>query len=167
MTDIAQRLANLTPAQRQLLENRLRNQPQVTQPIAVVGMACRLPGAENLDAYWKLITGNRDAFREIPADRWDVNAFYDSNPDTPGKMATRWIAPLDNVADFDAVFFGISPREAIKMDPQQRLLLEVAWEAIEHAGIAPQKLAGTPVGVVVGIGRVEPTVTRWVAWAGR
>lgn len=155
MSDIAQRLANLSPAQRQLLESRLKGQPQVAQPIAVVGMACRLPGAPNLDAYWDLITGNRHAFREIPADRWSIDAFYDRDPDAPGKMATRCFASIDDVAGFDAVFFGISPREAAKMDPQQRLLLEVTWEAMEHAGIAPQQLAGSPVGVFVGIGGTD------------
>ncbi len=155
MADMAQRLAQLTPAQRQLLEARLKQTPNVAQPIAIIGMSCRLPGAPDLAAFWRLACEQRHAFQEVPADRWDVDAYYDPDPETPGKMATRCCAFVDHVADFDAVFFGIAPREATRMDPQQRLLLEVSWEALEHAGIAPQSIAGSPVGVFVGIGGTD------------
>lgn len=128
-----------------------------SEPIAVVGMACRFPGgADDLDAYWQLLHEGRDATREVPKSRWDADVFHDSDPDAAGKSCTREGAFLECAVDaFDAPFFGISPREAITMDPQQRLLLEVAWEALEHAGIAPQSLAGTKTGVFLGIGTTD------------
>ncbi len=152
MVDVAQRLAKLSPAQRQLLEARLKKNPQVAQPIAIVGMACRLPGAANTEEFWKLIAERRCAVTEVPSDRWDVDRYYDPDPDTPGKMSIRWGAFVDGVREFDSMFFGITPREAVRMDPQQRLLLEVSWEAFENAGISPDQLAGTATGVFVGIG---------------
>src|SRR5204862_1373060 len=85
------------------------------------------------------------------ASRWPVDDWYDPDPEAPGKMYTRWGAFLDGVDQFDARFFGISPREAVSLDPQQRLLLEVSWEALENAGIAADRLAGSPSGVFVGI----------------
>src|SRR5206468_4543568 len=84
-------------------------------------------------------------------DRWDLQAFYDPNRATPGKMHTRWGGFLQQVDQFDPSFFSISPREAVRMDPQQRLLLEVAWEALEHAGLAADKVAGSQTGVFIGI----------------
>jgi malonyl CoA-acyl carrier protein transacylase len=121
-------------------------------PIAIVGIGCRFPGAENPEAFQELLSQGADAVREVPTDRWDIDAWFDPDPDTPGKMSTRWGGFLDSVDRFDADFFGISRREAIRMEPQQRLLLEVAWEAIENAGFAPDRI-GTrgPVGVFVGI----------------
>lgn len=114
--------------------------------IAIVSAGCRFPGgADDLDAYWRLLREGRDAVRPVPADRWDV--------DDPGaaRAYARDMASLDDIAGFDAGFFGISPREAASMDPQHRLLLEVAWEAVERAAWSPQVLAGSNTGVFIGI----------------
>jgi acyl transferase domain-containing protein/NADPH:quinone reductase-like Zn-dependent oxidoreductase/SAM-dependent methyltransferase/acyl carrier protein len=122
------------------------------EPIAIVGVGCRFPGgSHDPEAFWRFLREGRDAIREIPADRWNIDEYYDPHPGTPGKMYTRNGAFLDGVDLFDPQFFGIAPREAIGMDPQQRLLLEVAWEALEHSGIAPDKLSGSRTGVFVGL----------------
>jgi myxalamid-type polyketide synthase MxaB len=125
------------------------------EPIAVVGMACRFPGGANPDDFWDFLARGGDAIREIPADRWDVDAYYDPDPDAKGKMYTRSGAFIPDFDQFSASFFGISPREAQFMDPQQRQLLEVHWEALENAGIVPQRLATQQVGVFVGIGTTD------------
>jgi acyl transferase domain-containing protein/NAD(P)-dependent dehydrogenase (short-subunit alcohol dehydrogenase family) len=124
-----------------------------TEPIAVVGMGCRLPGGiDGPDAYWDLLRDGVDAICETPADRWDVDSFYSPDPGAPGKMNTRNGGFLrGRIDEFDPQFFGISPREAESMDPQQRLLLEVAWEALEHAAQAQERLPASPTGVFIGI----------------
>ncbi len=122
-----------------------------TQPIAVVGIGCRFPGADSPERFWDLLRGGIDAIREVPRDRWDVDAYFNPEPGIPGKMYTRWGGFLGGVDQFDTGFFGIAMREAQKMDPQQRLLLEVAWESLESAGIPPDRLSGTATGVFVGI----------------
>lgn len=121
------------------------------EPIAVIGMACRLPGAPDLDSFWTLLRRGKCAISEVPAQRWDVSRYYDSDPAKPGKMTSRWGGFLENVDQFDAAFFGISPREAARMDPQQRLLLEIAWEAFEDAGLVLDQLQGSRTGVFVGL----------------
>ena len=121
------------------------------EPIAVVGLSCRYPGAPNPDTYWRLLVEGRDAVTEVPEDRWDKQAYYDPNPSTPGKIHAPFGGFLEKIDSFDAGFFGISSREAESMDPQQRLLLEVAWEALENAGIAANHLRGSASGVYVGI----------------
>ncbi len=123
------------------------------EPIAIVGMGCRFPGGVTTpDEYWDLLYTGQDAITEIPADRWSVDEYYDSDPDAPNKMYTRSAGFLQTPVDtFDADFFSIAPREATHLDPQQRLLLEVAWEALEHAGYAPDSLQFSKTGVFVGI----------------
>ncbi len=122
----------------------------VKEPIAIIGLSCRFPQAENPQAFWELLRNGVDAITEVPSDRWDVDALHSENPD-PGKITSRFGGFLDRVDLFDPAFFGISPREASRMDPQQRLLLEVSWEALENAFIPPHSLAGTQTGVFVGI----------------
>ena len=125
------------------------------EPIAIVGMGCRLPGAPSPESFWQLLAVGGAPLREIPPDRWDVDAYHDPDPDAPGKMCTRVAAFLDRVDLFDPQFFGIAPREAHGMDPQQRLLLEVCWEALEHGAIAPDGLAGSATGVFLGIAAAD------------
>ena len=121
------------------------------EPIAVVGMSCRVPGAHNLAAFWQLLRGGVDAVSKIPSDRFNIEDFYDPDPDAPGRIATKWGGFLPNVDQFDCAFFGISPREAQGMDPQQRLMLEVSWEALENAGQAPTRLEHSKTGVYFGV----------------
>lgn len=122
------------------------------EPIAIVGMSCRLPGgAENPDAYWSLLAEGRDAVSEVPADRWDVEAYHSKDPGVPGKAYTKAGGFLSKLDEFDPGFFGMSPREAVGLDPQQRLLLETAWEALEDAAIPADQLDGSLTGVFVGI----------------
>ena len=128
-------------------------QPKVSaESIAIIGMSCRFPGGANTpEAFWQLLKSGRDAISEVPAERWDIDAYYDPDPDAPGKMYTRFGGFLQDLSKFDAQFFGISPREAVRMDPQQRLLVEVAWEALEHAGQAVSTLAGSQTGTFIGM----------------
>ncbi len=155
--DFLDRISKLSPQRLALLALQQHEQLQAAQqrapePIAVVGMGCRFPGgADDPDAYWALLREGRDAIREVPAQRWDADAYFDPDPDAPAKMSVRHGGFLDRIDGFDAAFFGISPREALTMDPQQRLALEVSWEALEHAGLSPERLAGTATGVFLGV----------------
>lgn len=158
MTNIAEHLKGLTPLQRAvftLKETSARLEKlerSLTEPVAIVGMACRFPGgANNPEEFWRLLLGDADAIREVPADRWDVDAYYDPDPAAPGKMNSRYGGFLERVDLFDNEFFGITEREARGIDPQQRLLLELAWEALEDGGIPPASLRGSDTGVFVGI----------------
>src|SRR5690606_35352889 len=120
------------------LEGRAR------EPIAIVGMRCRSPGGANTpEQYSQMLREGRDATSEIPAERWDIEAFYDPDPDAAGTMYTRRGAFLDVPVDaFDAAFFGISPREASAMDPALRLLLVLRWGALGRPAIAPPTRQG-------------------------
>ncbi|OLF06430.1 type I polyketide synthase, partial [Actinophytocola xanthii] len=121
------------------------------EPIAVVGLGCRLPGGiESPAALWDALLSEMDAVRPVPGDRWDVEEWYDEDVAAPGRTTVRRGGFLDDVAGFDAAFFRISPAEAERMDPQQRIALEVAWSALEDARIVPGALAGSRAGVFLG-----------------
>lgn len=121
------------------------------QPIAIVGLGCRFPGAASPDDFWSLLKDGRSVIGRVPADRWNASALFDADADVAGKAYSVDGGFLDSVDGFDAAFFGIAPREAATLDPQQRLLLEVVWEALEHGGIAPDRLRGTRTAVFAGI----------------
>ncbi len=121
-------------------------------PIAVIGMGCRLPGGiDSPEMLWESLLRGDDLITEIPADRWDVAEHYDPQPGVPGRSVSRWGGFVDDVGGFDAEFFGIGEREAAAIDPQHRLMLETAWEAVEHAGMAPSALADSLTGVFAGL----------------
>jgi acyl transferase domain-containing protein/ubiquinone/menaquinone biosynthesis C-methylase UbiE len=130
-----------------------REQRQQDEAIAIIGIGCRIPGGGvDAQSFWRLMRDGVDATSDVPPQRWDAAALHHPDPAEPGRIATRRGGFLQGPVDtFDAGFFGISPREAQGMDPQQRLLLEVAWEALEHAGQAPDRLERSATGVFVGV----------------
>jgi myxalamid-type polyketide synthase MxaD len=122
------------------------------EPIAIVGVGCRLPGGvRDLESYWRLLAAGEDAIVDVPADRWSTAAVEDPDLVARGSGVSRWGGFLDQVAGFDAEFFAISPRDAAHMDPQHRLFLEVAWEALERGGHSTRALAGIRAAVIVGM----------------
>ncbi|HEX9981683.1 MAG TPA: SDR family NAD(P)-dependent oxidoreductase [Thermoanaerobaculia bacterium] len=124
--------------------------PAAAQPIAVIGMAGQFPQAKNLDEFWQNIADGRNCIAPVPANRWDLNAFYQPGDAVPGKTNSQWLGALDGVDLFDPLFFNISPTEAESMDPQQRLFLQACWHTIENAGYDSRVLSGSRCGVFVG-----------------
>lgn len=121
------------------------------EPIAIVGMGCRFPGARDPLAYWQMLKEGKDQITEVPADRWPRESYYDPDPAMPGKAVSYWGGFLDQIDQFDPFFFGISPIEAKHMDPQQRLLMELSYEALDDAGFEKEGLSGTRTGVFIGV----------------
>ena len=154
MATIYDRVSAMSGEKRDELTQRFSKASElaVAEPIAVVGMGCRFPGgADGPEGYWSFLANSGDGISEIPADRWNADEFYDRDQFAPGRMQSKWGGFLSDVAGFDADYFGISPREAEAMDPQQRLMLEVAYEALEHAGIATEDLSGVRAAVMMGV----------------
>lgn len=120
------------------------------EPVAIVGMGCRFPGAADLSGFWDLLVRGADPLGPVPQDRWNIDSLYNPDPQARGKTVSREGGYLPNLDRFDADFFGITPREAPFIDPRQRLVLETAWEALEDAGIPADRLAGSLTSVVVG-----------------
>ena len=133
------------------LNLRKREISKLKQPIAIVGMACRFPGGEDLAAFWRELESGGSAVSEDPPDRARTSAFNRFRKAVPRNDRCRWAAFVHGVDQFDAEFFRIAPVEARYMDPQQRLLLETSWEALEEAGVAASRLKGSRTGVYVGI----------------
>ncbi|MBV9824003.1 MAG: polyketide synthase docking domain-containing protein, partial [Actinobacteria bacterium] len=139
--------AELTDTRRQLADAVAGS----TEPLAVIGMACRYPAADGVEAYWQLLSSGGSGVTEVPASRWDVEQYYNPDRRVPGSVYTRHGAFLSDIAGWDAEFFGVSPNEALRMDPHQRLLMELVWEGLESAGIPPASLAGSRTAVLVGL----------------
>ncbi len=125
------------------------------EAIAIIAVSCRFPGAPNPEAFWDLLSGGVNAIREVPEDRFDIDEFYDPDPDVAGKTYTRFGGFLDGIDGFDPEFFGISPREAVWIEPQQRLMLETVWEGLERAGLSPASLRGSRTGIFAGVAANE------------
>ncbi|WP_431727231.1 type I polyketide synthase [Verrucosispora sp. TAA-831] len=144
-----------------------------SEPIALVGMACRFAGdVDSPERFWALLRDGRDTAGPIPADRWSWYARQGPEHAQAVARATGYGSFLTDIAGFDADFFDITPREAALIDPQQRIVLELAWEALEHAGIPPRGLAGGDTGVFMGVGaddygrRLLEDLPRIEAWTG-
>lgn len=121
------------------------------EPIAIVGMACRFPGASGLEEFWNLLRDGRHGINLIPESRWDRERTFDPDPEKPGKINTRHGGFIEGIDLFDNDFFRISAEEARQMDPQQRIMLELAYEAIADASLSPTEMEGTDTGVFVGV----------------
>ena len=156
MSDFIERIQKLTPQRLALLAIELNSKLEVLEgsqkdPIAVIGFGLRFPGgAHDAQTYWQILRDGIDVIQEIPRSRFDIGAYYDPDPEKPGKISTRWGGFVEPIDQFDPQFFGITPREATTMDPQQRMVLEVAWEAFEKAGYAPDQLTNSRTGVFLG-----------------
>ncbi|MBD2385955.1 type I polyketide synthase [Cylindrospermum sp. FACHB-282] len=145
-------------------ENPMNRQEEFAEiadtDMAIIGYSGRFPNAENLDEYWYNLANGINCIREIPNQRWSLDEYFDPDPQTPGKMYTKWGGFMKSIDEFDPLFFGISPREAEAMDPQQRLILETAWEAMEMAGYAKETSQGSSTGVFIGLSSAEYAQTQ-------
>jgi acyl transferase domain-containing protein/acyl carrier protein len=149
---LQQQLKDALVAIKKLKTGLLAEKNKKHEPIAVIGMAMRLPGSVyNSKDYWNLLSNGVDAISDIPESRFDAKALYDPNPDTLGKMVVKQGGFLDQIDQFDGSFFDLSFAEIESMDPQQRLLLEVTYEALENAGIPAQSIVGSDTGVFIGV----------------
>jgi acyl transferase domain-containing protein/surfactin synthase thioesterase subunit/acyl carrier protein/NADP-dependent 3-hydroxy acid dehydrogenase YdfG len=120
------------------------------EPIAIVGLSCRFPFAETLEAFWKLLSEGKETITEIPAERWDITKYFDPDPEADRKTNQRHSSLLQRIHDFDPLFFNISPAEAVEMSPSQKLMLELVWEAIENSSMPYQEVQGKKIGVYIG-----------------
>ena len=131
------------------------------EPIAIIGIGCRFPGAKSPEAFWKLLCNGMDAITQVPSNRWDMTSCNETQLEATEEIKPHLGGFLEQVDQFEPEFFGISPREANSIDPQQRLLLEVTWEALEDAGQIPESLTGTQTGVFIGISSHDYSVSLW------
>lgn len=159
MQEIESYKTQLEETQRQLAELRnalAKEQSRHQEPIAIIGMAMRLPGkVKNARDLWHILVNGIDCIEEIPANRWDKDALYDPDPNAPGKLYVKEGGFIEDIEYLDGPFFNISPIELESTDPQQRILLEVTHEAFENAGIDVNSLVGSDTGVFIGIDNVD------------
>jgi len=159
-------MKNDQPEQSAIIKKALKNiknlqaelhaaKEKMHQPIAVIGMACRFPGAKTPEEYWQNQVEEKNCVTEVPLSRWDWRDFYDENPSRVDKLNTKHGGFIEDIDQFDADFFGISPKEANFLDPQQRILLEVTWETFENAGIVPSEIKGSSTGVFVALSAMD------------
>lgn len=122
-----------------------------SEAIAIIGIACKFPGANNPNEFWQNLEKGIDSITEIPKERWNLDEFYSSKIEIPNTSNSKWGGFIEDIDKFDAKFFQISDREAQRMDPQQRLMLELSWSCLEDAGYSPLELSGNNVGVFIGV----------------
>ncbi|MGX4256847.1 SDR family NAD(P)-dependent oxidoreductase [Bacillus sp. YH3-2-B2] len=120
------------------------------EPVAIIGISCAFPMAENPEMFWENLAGEKDCISEIPPERWDWRQYYGDPQKDKNASNVKWGGFIDETAQFDPLFFGISPHEAEMMDPQQRLLMMHVWKAIEDAGCSAKSLSGTNTGIFAG-----------------
>jgi 3-oxoacyl-[acyl-carrier-protein] synthase II len=148
---------NLSPTKKALLALQKMQQKidalekQKHEPIAIIGIGCRFPGANNPEEFWQLLVEGKNAITKVPPQHWNLQQYCNDGVNTPGKICNGYGGFVPHLKEFDATFFRIAPREAMSLDPQQRLLLEVSWEALENAAIPAEELQGSATGVFIGI----------------
>lgn len=128
--------------------------PAADTDVAVIGIDCRFPGASEPAQFWENLAAGVNSIREIPEERWDWRRYF-GDPHEPNKTTSKWGGFIEDVDRFDGDFFHISPTEAELMDPQQRLMLELCWGCLEDAGYSPKSLAGSNIGVFVGVAGLD------------